>query len=104
MKTVSILGCTGSIGCSTVDLLLQDPQAFKTVALIGGKNFKRLAEQAIKLNAEYAVIADDQFLPELKELLNSFPVKVMGGRQAVLEAAAIPVDPPPIHCTQYGTI
>lgn len=92
MKTVSILGCTGSIGCSTVDLLLQDPQAFKTVALIGGKNFKRLAEQAIKLNAEYAVIADDQFLPELKELLNSSPVKVMGGRQAVLEAAAIPVD------------
>lgn len=69
MKTVSILGCTGSIGCSTVDLLLQDPDSFKTVALVGGKNVKKLAEQAIALNAEYAVIADEHYLPELKELL-----------------------------------
>lgn len=92
MKTVSILGCTGSIGCSTVDLLLQDPKAFKTVALVGGKNVKKLAEQAIALKAEYAVIADEQLLAELRGLLANHNVEVMGGRQAVLEAASIPVD------------
>lgn len=92
MKTVSILGCTGSIGCSTVDLLLQDPSAFQTIALVGGKNVKKLAEQAIALKAQYAVIADEQYLPELKELLSGHSTKVSGGRQAVLEAAAISVD------------
>ncbi|MDI2090070.1 1-deoxy-D-xylulose-5-phosphate reductoisomerase [Commensalibacter oyaizuii] len=92
MKTVSILGSTGSIGCSTVDLLLQDPASFKTIALVGGKNVKKLAEQAIALHAQYAVIADEQFLPELKKLLAGYNTKVMGGRQAVVEAAGIPVD------------
>ncbi|CAI3923592.1 1-deoxy-D-xylulose 5-phosphate reductoisomerase (Dxr) (PDB:1JVS) [Commensalibacter communis] len=92
MKTVSILGCTGSIGCSTVDLLLQDPDSFQTIALVGGKNVKKLAAQAIALNAQYAVIADEHYLPELKELLSGHSTKVSGGRQAVLEAASIPVD------------
>lgn len=92
MKTVSILGSTGSIGCSTIDLLLQHPEKFKTVALVGGKNVKKLAEQAIALKAQYAVIADEKLLPELKQFLLGYPINVMGGRQAVIEAASIPVD------------
>ncbi len=92
MKTITILGCTGSIGCSTIDLLLQDENSFKIVGLIGGKNVKKLAKQAIKLRSEYAIIADETFLPELKDLLSSYPIKVMGGRQSVLEVASIPVD------------
>lgn len=92
MKTVTILGCTGSIGCSTVDLLLQDPNQFRTVALVGGKNVKKLAQQAIALQAEYAVIADETLLAELRHLLSNYEIKAMAGRQAVVDVAAIPVD------------
>lgn len=92
MKTVSILGSTGSIGCSTVDLLLQAPDRFKVIALIGGKNVKKLAEQAIALNAKIAVTAHEHFLPELQQLLSGSSVEVAGGRKAVLQAAAEEAD------------
>ncbi|NVN13729.1 1-deoxy-D-xylulose-5-phosphate reductoisomerase, partial [Nguyenibacter vanlangensis] len=58
MKSVTVLGSTGSIGCSTVDLLLQAPERFAVDALVGGSNAVRLAEQARALRARHAVIAD----------------------------------------------
>ncbi|BAK84993.1 1-deoxy-D-xylulose-5-phosphate reductoisomerase [Komagataeibacter medellinensis] len=92
MKTVSVLGSTGSIGCSTVDLLLQAPDQFRTGALVGGRNVARLAEQARALGAQRAVIADEGLLPELETLLAGSGVETAGGRAAVIEAAALPVD------------
>jgi len=92
MKTVSVLGSTGSIGCSTVDLLLQAPGQFRTGALVGGRNVARLAEQARALGAQRAVIADEKLLPELEALLAGSGVETAGGREAVIEAAALPVD------------
>ncbi|GCE84806.1 1-deoxy-D-xylulose-5-phosphate reductoisomerase [Komagataeibacter diospyri] len=92
MKTVSVLGSTGSIGCSTVDLLLQAPDQFRTGALVGGRNVTKLAEQARALNAQRAVIADESLLPELERLLAGSGVETAGGRAAVIEAAGLPVD------------
>ena len=92
MKTVSVLGSTGSIGCSTVDLLLQAPERFRVVALVGGRNVKRLAEQARALDAEYAVIADETLVGELESLLSGTSTRVSGGREAVIRAAGVPVD------------
>ncbi|WP_395370286.1 1-deoxy-D-xylulose-5-phosphate reductoisomerase [Komagataeibacter diospyri] len=92
MKTVSVLGSTGSIGCSTVDLLLQAPDQFRTGALVGGRNVTTLAEQARALNAQRAVIADESLLPELERLLAGSGVETAGGRAAVIEAAGLPVD------------
>ena len=92
MKTVSVLGSTGSIGCSTVDLLLQAPDQFRTGALVGGRNVTKLAEQARALGAQRAVIADESLLPELERLLAGTGVETAGGRAAVIAAAALPVD------------
>lgn len=92
MKSVTVLGSTGSIGCSTVDLLLQAPERFAVDALVGGSNAVRLAEQARALRARHAVIADAARLAELRELLDGSGIAVSGGRQAVIEAAARPVD------------
>ncbi|MFT8675946.1 MAG: 1-deoxy-D-xylulose-5-phosphate reductoisomerase [Acetobacter sp.] len=92
MRTVTVLGSTGSIGCSTVDLLQQARDQFRVRALVGGKNAARLAEQALNLKAELAVLADESALDELRGLLAGSGVKVAGGRQAVIEAAAVPVD------------
>lgn len=92
MKTVSVLGNAGSIGCSTVDLLLQAPGQFSTGALVGGRNVAKLAEQARALGARRAVIADESLLPELETLLAGTDIETAGGRSAVIEAASLPVD------------
>ncbi|MCQ8240272.1 1-deoxy-D-xylulose-5-phosphate reductoisomerase [Acetobacteraceae bacterium KSS12] len=92
VRTVSVLGSTGSIGCSTVDLLLQAPDRFRVRALVGGRNAARLAEQARQLRAEIAVIADEAARAELASLLDGSGIEVAAGRAAVCEAAARPVD------------
>ncbi len=92
MKIVSVLGSTGSVGRSTVDLLQQSPDRFRIEALVGGRNAARLAEQARALRAAHAVIADPDALDELRTRLAGSGITVGGGRQAVLEAAARPAD------------
>ena len=47
-RRISIFGSTGSIGESTIDLIARDAQAYHTVALTGGHNVARLAEQAYR--------------------------------------------------------
>jgi len=93
MRTVTVLGSTGSIGCSTVDLLMSAaPGAYRVRALVGGRNVRLLAEQALALSAERAVINDEGLLPELRELLAGTRIACAAGRGAVVEAAAIPAD------------
>ncbi|MBO1326978.1 1-deoxy-D-xylulose-5-phosphate reductoisomerase [Acetobacter suratthaniensis] len=92
MKTVTVLGCTGSIGCSTVDLLEQARDQYRVRALVGGKNAAKLAEQALSLRAELAVLSDEAAAEDLRGLLAGSGIRVAGGRQAVIEAAAEPVD------------
>ena len=57
-RRISVLGATGSIGESTLDLIGRNPSAYQVVALTGGANAARLAELAILHRAELAVIAD----------------------------------------------
>ncbi len=90
MKSVSILGSTGSIGRSTVDLLQGGD--FTVRALTANRNVKLLAEQARALKAEYAVIADETLYGELKEALSGTATRVGAGEQAVVEAAGLPAD------------
>ncbi|GAN62200.1 1-deoxy-D-xylulose 5-phosphate reductoisomerase [Acetobacter indonesiensis NRIC 0313] len=92
MRTVTVLGSTGSIGCSTVDLLEQARDRYQVRALVGGKNAARLAEQAKSLNAELAVLADESAVEELRSLLSGTKTKVACGRQAVIDAAGLPAD------------
>ena len=92
MRTVTVLGSTGSIGCSTVDLLEQARDQYRVRALVGGTNAVRLAQQALSLNVELAVVADKKAVKELQDLLAGSKIQVAGGREAVIEAAALPVD------------
>jgi 1-deoxy-D-xylulose-5-phosphate reductoisomerase len=92
MKTVTILGSTGSVGTQTVDLLLAAPDRFRVRVLVGGRNAKLLAEQAIALRAELAVIADESLAGELAAALAGTNIGHAAGRAAVVEAAGLPVD------------
>ncbi len=92
VKTITILGSTGSIGCSTVDLLAAAPDRFRVVALVGNQNATRLAEQARLLNAEWAVCADPEQHAVLKNALADTQTRVACGQDAVLAAARLGAD------------
>jgi len=93
MTSVSILGSTGSIGCSTIDLLLQaDPGQYRVRALVGGRNAAKLAGQALALGAELAVIADPAGEAELAGLLAGSGIAVAAGPAAVEMAGALAAD------------
>jgi len=89
-KTVSILGSTGSIGCSTLDLIARDPSRFELVALTAHRNVDGLIEQARRLRPQLAVISDDSLYGRLAEGLKGIGVEAAAGPQAVIEAAARP--------------
>lgn len=88
VKSVTILGSTGSIGKSTVDIIRRYPDLYRVKALTGNQNVSLLAEQAISLKAEKAVTANKAKYAELKELLAGTDVRVDAGDEAVAEAAA----------------
>jgi 1-deoxy-D-xylulose-5-phosphate reductoisomerase len=92
VRSVTVLGSTGSVGTQTVELLSGAPQRFRVRALVAGRNAALLAEQAIALNAERAVISDPARYRELREALAGTDVVVAAGPDAVVEAASLPVD------------
>lgn len=94
MRSVSILGATGSVGESAFDLVTGagGAAAFRTVALTGGRNIGRLAQMARALRAEVAVCADPLLLPALREALAGSGTEAAAGPQALVEAAARPAD------------
>ena len=92
MKSVTILGATGSVGTSTLDLVEREPDRFRVVALTANCDVARLAAAAIRTRAEFAVVADEQCLPELQAALAGTGVRAGGGADAIAEAAASGAD------------
>ncbi len=91
-RRVTILGSTGSVGRSTVDLIAREPERFPVDALTAQSNVALLAEQAISLNASLAVIGDETLLSELRERLAGTGVEAAAGMGAIVEAAERPAD------------
>jgi 1-deoxy-D-xylulose-5-phosphate reductoisomerase len=91
-RRVSVLGATGSIGENTLDLIGRDPTSYEVVALTGGRNAARLAELAMKHNAELAVIADELYYEDLRSRLAGTDIEAAAGADALVEAASRPAD------------
>ena len=92
MKSVTILGATGSVGTSTLDLIEREPDRFRVVALTANCDVTKLAAAAIRTNAEFAVVADEGCLPELREALAGTGIRAGGGSEAIVEAASSGAD------------
>ena len=88
MKRISILGATGSVGRSTLDLIEHAPERFEIVALTASVNVEALADAARRTNARLAVIADERRLAELEARLAGTGCRAMAGEGALVEAAA----------------
>ncbi len=91
-RTVTILGSTGSIGRSTVDLIERHPSAYDVIALTGNTNVRLLAEQARRLGARIAVIADPDRYGELADALSGSGVEPAAGAERLIEAAGLPAE------------
>lgn len=91
-RSVTVLGSTGSIGCSTLDLIGRERERFDLVALTAHKNVGALIEQARRLRPQFAVIADAMLYQELSAGLEGTGIEVGAGRDAVVDAALRPAD------------
>jgi 1-deoxy-D-xylulose-5-phosphate reductoisomerase len=92
VKTITVLGSTGSVGTQTVELLAVEPGRYQVRALVGGRNAVLLAQQARALGAEWAVISDPAAHPALVEALAGSGVRTACGAEAVVEAAGLQAD------------
>jgi 1-deoxy-D-xylulose-5-phosphate reductoisomerase len=91
-RSVTILGSTGSVGQSTVDLIARNPESYRVEALVAGTSVELLADQARKLRARLAVVAEPGRYRALKEALAGTSVEAAAGPEAVCEAAARPAE------------
>lgn len=88
--SVSILGATGSIGQSTIDLVRRHRDRFRVEALTARRSAAELARCAIELGARFAAIADESCYPALKEALAGTGIEAAAGADALVEAAMRP--------------
>jgi len=86
-RKIAILGATGSIGRSTLDLVERHPERFEVVAVTAATNTEALAEIARRTKARLAVIADETRLPRLRELLAGTECRAEAGRSALIAAS-----------------
>ncbi|HAU5429553.1 1-deoxy-D-xylulose-5-phosphate reductoisomerase [Cronobacter malonaticus] len=91
MKHLTILGSTGSIGCSTLDVIRHNPEEFSVTALVAGKNAARMVEQCLEFRPRFAVMDDEASARELRETLRQHGsrTEVLAGRDAACEMAAL---------------
>jgi len=91
MKQLTLLGSTGSIGCSTLDVVRHNPDRFAVTALVAGKNVTRMAEQCLEFTPRYAVMDDADCARELNAILTQHGsrTEVLSGQQAACDMAAL---------------
>jgi len=87
-RKVSVLGSTGSIGVSTLDLFEQAGVEVEVVGLTAGRNVARLAEQALRWRPQVAVIEDEALLPELRDRLAGSGIRTAAGAGSIVDVAS----------------
>jgi 1-deoxy-D-xylulose-5-phosphate reductoisomerase len=88
---VSVLGSTGSIGCSTLDVIARHPDRFRVVALSAHRNMERLAQQCGRHDAAFAVIDDPALSGELRKALDRVGsnARILAGDDALTAAVEL---------------
>lgn len=86
-RSLAILGATGSVGRSTLDLVERSPERWRVKALSAATNAHALAEAAIRVRPEIAVVADEAAYPALRDALAGSGIEAAGGAAALADAA-----------------
>ena len=91
-RKIAILGVTGSIGKSTLDLVERSPDRFEVVAVSAANNVDALADIARRTGAKLAVIADESRLDTLRQLLAGTRCRAAAGEEALIEVGIADAD------------
>ncbi|OCG05209.1 1-deoxy-D-xylulose-5-phosphate reductoisomerase [Gilliamella sp. wkB112] len=91
MKNITILGSTGSIGCSTLAVIRQNPNLFKVIALVGGNNVTKMMAQCLEFEPKYVAMANKHAAMQLKHQLVDLKldIEVLAGEQAICDLAQL---------------
>lgn len=89
-KRLAILGSTGSIGKSALEVVAAHPERFRVVALAANTNVERMTEQALRYHPEVVAMADADAAKKLAERLDGKNIRVLGGMEGIVEAATFP--------------
>jgi 1-deoxy-D-xylulose-5-phosphate reductoisomerase len=93
MRTIALLGSTGSIGVSTLRLVREFPERFRVHGMVAGKNLKLLAQQVKSFRPKVVAIQHQADVPRLRQLLGKTKVEILHGEAgASAVATAAPVD------------
>ncbi|HEX5210316.1 MAG TPA: 1-deoxy-D-xylulose-5-phosphate reductoisomerase [Pseudolabrys sp.] len=92
VRSITILGATGSVGVSTVDLIKRAPERYRVEAVTARRNAAALAKIAREVGARLAVVADPEVYGELKDALAGSGIEAAAGEGGLLEAAQRPAD------------
>ncbi len=87
MKSLSILGSTGSIGVSTLEIIAAYPDRFRVAAMTAGRNLELFARQIRQFSPRIASVASMEDVPRLQELCAGINVEIMGGADGLTAAA-----------------
>ena len=91
-RVITILGATGSIGSSTLDLIKREPNRYRVESISARRNAAALGKIARDVGARHAVVADPAAYRELKEALSGSRIEAAAGQEALVEAALRPAD------------
>src|SRR5579871_1166326 len=86
-RSVTLLGATGSIGASTIDLIKREPSRYRVEAVSANRSATALAALARELNARFAAVGDPAAYGELKDALSGTGIEAGAGPDALVEAA-----------------
>jgi len=90
MKTISILGSTGSIGVNALEIVSRHPEEFRVVALAGGKNYRKIEEQVRLFRPDVASVMDPGVARQLSQSLSSVPTRILCGTEGLTAVATHP--------------
>jgi 1-deoxy-D-xylulose-5-phosphate reductoisomerase len=90
MRSIALLGSTGSIGVSTLALVREFPDRFRVLGMVAGRNLRRLARQVNEFRPKYVAIKHEEDIPRLRKLIGSAKVEILFGESGASEVATAP--------------
>ncbi len=88
MKSIIILGSTGSIGTNTLDIVQRFPDEFRVVGLTAGNNIERLEEQIHRFRPKAVAVSTESSAARLRARCASLPVEILSGEEGIASVAS----------------
>lgn len=90
MKSIIILGSTGSIGTNTLDIVQRFPEDFRVIGMTGGGNIERLEAQIRSFKPQAVAVSTESSAATLRARCLDLPVEILAGEEGITQVAAMP--------------